>query len=366
MVLLAAVIISGCFLLEEPLFLIYPFEELTVWKDIDNIEDYKIIYDTGSEKSFYLLDSRDDYQYDYDGDKDRLSLELRYIQDESIVSNELFISGTDRLINLVPLDEEGLFALILRSSTSNNGVIQIYSVSIKDNEAEFSLKAEREVVPADFDSMNGPVTPHMGWYEDGRLYLACPGDDVIYDISYKVDGNSISDPKETFTSFLSTTEAVSGDDQFWDIDTLNLRDFYHDSNEGLSYYLLTRKEHFTHKETLFLIAYNGSIEEKEEFELKSYTTELEIVKTNGDLLESRAIDPEDGPFRLSITGYEIDNGLEQNKAVHVIDTGDYTYYLGQRNYNDIHSILVGIEFDDDSLDFVIYSLPYSYFLEEDQ
>lgn len=357
----------------EPDFLKYPFEleahfEYSVYDDGDDF-----FVDNGNEGSYYILqqdwtdyDTDTLYMYYYDLDDDKLregKLELP----TDVIAEEFYST-----------DKQGVFILICSDDAAGGKIILVVTAEPDGGELSFTIETDATILAGDFPSSPPDLDPDYYYFEDDRLYfIKVEAADLVYEFSYKVTTDGITDPQERPGGFASAQEilddyflAETEAETFWGDERFNIVDYYYDVDTDNSYFIGYQDLALENDQLYFAFNYeDGSLGgEKLDFETLQGT---DVINGDGDIIleleetQTESEEEHQDQFILTLS----DKNLNKTATITMnIDDGHDWRYLGTAELDGTEKVLFihPISNENDGGDYesvAIYSLPLDFFYE---
>ncbi len=353
----------------EPDFLKYPFELEAHfdYSNYDNEDDFFV--DRGNEGSYYILqrdwnnnDSDTVYMYYYDLDDDKLR-EGKFKLPTDYIAEEFFST-----------DKQGVFILICSDDAAEDKVILVVTAEPDGGELSFTIETGGPI-EGDLDFPSYPHTelePDYYYYEDDRLYLIkVEAADLVYEFSYKVTTDGITDPQERPGGFASAQEIIDDyflaeteAETFWGDERFNIVDYYYDVDTDNSYFIGYQDLALENDQLYFAFNYeDGDLGgEKLDFERMQ---KVKIINSDGDIaVEWRERDDYDSFYFMTA-----DKKLDKTAVIGMkVYYSDVWRYLGFAEIDGTEKLLFIHPLDTEGNiseyeSVAIYSLPLDFFYE---
>lgn len=259
---------------------------------------------------------------------------------------------------------------LFEESVGTHFYLQTYNFLTDGVSASLTYAAQQELLASDFPNVTGWGSI-LYKYSNGRLYLLSDDGQTIFDFSYVVSANGLSDPKESYAAF-ATMEGIIGDyflpvtgaDTFWGTGRVEINSFYHSPYSDISVYTTMQTDSGTNETYQFIIIWDGAVLSGvplTDSEI-SYTGSLTGAATNfietSDLIVTSSQGKYVNTKEIAVNNY----ALEKVSALQLSQLEFYTA-MHTAAYGEILLFTDSMD-TGDGRDIRLYYLPLSYMIEK--
>lgn len=355
----------------EPDFLKYPFE-LEAHFEYSDYDEYgdDFFVDRGNEGSYYIL------QWDWnDSDSDTVYMYYYDLGDDILRKGKFELPSDFSAEGFYSTGNKGVFVLICNDNANEYKVILVVTAEPDGGKLDFTIETGSSIEAGDFSLSD--LEPDYYYFEDDRLYfIKVEAGNLVYEFSYKVTTDGITDPRERPGGFASTQEIIDDyflaeteAETFWGEGRFNIVDYYYDVDTDNSYFIGYQDLALENDQLYFAFNYeDGDLGgEKLDFERMQKT---DVINADGEIAveteEPESEEDDQDQFIFTIA----DKNLNKTATITMnINDGNDWRYLGTAELDGTDKALFIHPISPDPQNYsayesvAIYSLPLDFFYE---